>query len=494
MKLWRFRLPILVAALILIGSFLRLYNLRGTMQFFGDQGRDALIARRILIEHHPALIGPVTSVGNMYLGPLYYYFMVFPLLLTYPDPMGPAVAVALLGCVTLALVYFLGKQMVGRRAAILALVLYTFSPVIITNVRFSWNPNIVPLFSLLLVFSLYRTLKGHFRDWIYIGAYAAILFQLHYITLIVIGFAGLIWIGEMVNLIRSKQPVGEFVKPTIAAIVIFLVSLVPLVIFDLRHNFLNSQGFLSFFTGSTSHFGVSALFFSWLALIIRNLFEIFSVKIYQWPAFITFAVLVIASVISWKKQSAKDEFYLGRRLLLGAFAFGALGLSFYHGSIFDHYLGFMFPISCLVFGLLLGLLWKRMIARPLVVGFLLVLIGLSLRDYPGQHHLGYNVDLGKQTASMIAARVKPGESYNLISFSITNDYDGMNYRYFLTTLNRPPVDVSNLHDFPKLFIIDERQNEDVLTSPQYLIASWPNRKVTDDFWVPNGPHILVLER
>ncbi|MBP9700599.1 hypothetical protein KBD71_04945, partial [Candidatus Woesebacteria bacterium] len=51
-----------------LGTFLRFYRLRSTMQFLGDQGRDALIARGILMDRDPAFIGPVTSVGNMYLG------------------------------------------------------------------------------------------------------------------------------------------------------------------------------------------------------------------------------------------------------------------------------------------------------------------------------------------------------------------------------------------------------------------------------------------
>jgi len=66
-----------LAALVLFisGLFLRFYKLNGFVTFLGDQGRDAIIIKRIVsFEHFPA-IGPPTSVGQVYLGPFYYYFI-----------------------------------------------------------------------------------------------------------------------------------------------------------------------------------------------------------------------------------------------------------------------------------------------------------------------------------------------------------------------------------------------------------------------------------
>jgi len=67
---------LLLVVILLIASFLRLYNLPHNMMFLGDQGRDAIIVKNIFTKFDPVFIGPVTSVGNMYLGPLYYYFVV----------------------------------------------------------------------------------------------------------------------------------------------------------------------------------------------------------------------------------------------------------------------------------------------------------------------------------------------------------------------------------------------------------------------------------
>ena len=81
----------LLITILLIGSFLRLYKISAYMTFLGDEGRDVLVVRNLLVHFDPILIGPGTSVGNMYLGPLYYYFMAPFLLLSGFSPVGPAV-------------------------------------------------------------------------------------------------------------------------------------------------------------------------------------------------------------------------------------------------------------------------------------------------------------------------------------------------------------------------------------------------------------------
>ncbi len=84
----------------LIGSWFRMYRLPDTLQFLGDQGRDAIRVARMFKQGDLVFIGPVTSIGNMYLGPLYYYFMVPWLWLTYPSPLGPAYAVGIISIIT----------------------------------------------------------------------------------------------------------------------------------------------------------------------------------------------------------------------------------------------------------------------------------------------------------------------------------------------------------------------------------------------------------
>ena len=74
--------------ILFVGAFLRLYNISGYMTFLGDEGRDVLIVKRMIVDHKFTLLGPTASVGGFFLGPIYYYFMLPFLWLWRLDPTG----------------------------------------------------------------------------------------------------------------------------------------------------------------------------------------------------------------------------------------------------------------------------------------------------------------------------------------------------------------------------------------------------------------------
>ena len=76
------------------------------MEFLGDQGRDVLVIRNFFKHKDLFFIGPQTSIGNMYLGPYYYYLIAPALLLANFNPVGPAVFIALFGIATTYLIFF----------------------------------------------------------------------------------------------------------------------------------------------------------------------------------------------------------------------------------------------------------------------------------------------------------------------------------------------------------------------------------------------------
>ncbi len=498
-KILRQKSLLLFIFLLLIGTFFRFYKIRHTMQFLGDQGRDALIARRIMFERQPALIGPVTSVGNMYLGPFYYYFMVFPLLLSYPDPIGPTLAVAFVGVMTLALIYVVGKKMFGKEIAFISMAIYAISPIVVTNVRFSWNPNIVPFFSVLLVYCLYLSLKGNRKIWGWVGLLCAILLQLHYITLILIMSAFFVWIFDLGKQLRSKNFSRDFFVTTLIGILIGIASLFPLVAFDFRHDHSIAKAFQSFFDkpAGESHFRkvseLSALFYASVGLYLRNIFEGFGLKLPQNGGYIGILVslylLIRGAFFGQEKKYKRSKVFISLVFLFSLFIF-----SFYRESIFDHYLGFMFPIGTFVLAIMIYALWENIFLRPFAISVLALIVIFSLRNYPGQHTLGLNVDVFRETAEQIQSRVQDGQSYDILLLTENNDFLGMNYRYFLTTMKYVPAKEEDIWTFKRLFVIDERRSKNPLDTPQYKVAVWPNRDIVDEFTIENGAHVVVLER
>src|SRR5690242_3578506 len=96
--------------LLAVGAYLRLYRISEYMTFLGDEGRDMLVMKRMIMDHKFTLLGPTASVGGFFLGPIYYYFMLPFVWASGMNPAGAAVMVALFGIATIYLVYLVGKD------------------------------------------------------------------------------------------------------------------------------------------------------------------------------------------------------------------------------------------------------------------------------------------------------------------------------------------------------------------------------------------------
>ncbi|MDP3758811.1 MAG: glycosyltransferase, partial [Candidatus Daviesbacteria bacterium] len=196
---------ILLIGILVLAAFLRFYRLSEYMTFLGDEGRDAIVIKNMLVDYHFPLIGPPTSVGNIYLGPLYYYMMAVPMAIFYLNPVAATGMNAVIGVATIGLIYYLGKVWFGRAPGLIAAYLYAISPVTIIYSRFSWNPNPAPFFALLSVFSLYKVHQtGNFLWLVLTGLTVGAALQMHYLAAILIPITIAIWFYE-VFLRRSKK-------------------------------------------------------------------------------------------------------------------------------------------------------------------------------------------------------------------------------------------------------------------------------------------------
>src|SRR3989339_633471 len=114
--------------LLIISAFTRLYRLPEYFEFLGDQGRDLVIIRDFLVNHNLFFIGPQTSIGNMYLGPFFYYLIAPSLWLTRLSPLGPSIFVSLLDVATTYLIYRFTKKDLGYFPALISALLFAASP------------------------------------------------------------------------------------------------------------------------------------------------------------------------------------------------------------------------------------------------------------------------------------------------------------------------------------------------------------------------------
>ena len=133
-KIQNSKVKIILLGILGLAAILRLYRIGDYMNFLGDEGRDALVVYNIL-HGKLTLLGPTSSVGGFFLGPIYYYFSAPFLFLSKFDPVGPAIMVALFGIATVWLVYKLGETVFNKNVGLISAFLYAISPTVIIYSR-----------------------------------------------------------------------------------------------------------------------------------------------------------------------------------------------------------------------------------------------------------------------------------------------------------------------------------------------------------------------
>ena len=244
------------------------------MTFLGDEGRDVLVVKRMIVDHKWTLLGPTASVGGFFMGPVYYYFMLPFLWVWNLSPVGPAVMVALFGIATVYLVYLAGRRWFSKPVGLFAASLYALSPIVIAFSRSSWNPNIVPFFALASTYLLWKGIlerKTHFLFWV--GLCAGIGVQLHYSYLFLM-VAQVVYIAVFFQTLKRIDKILCFLW-----IAGFILGFLPFLAFELRHEFANTRSILQFvFMGKDTGFSVTRFFFNIQDVFLR-LFGRFIIRI-----------------------------------------------------------------------------------------------------------------------------------------------------------------------------------------------------------------------
>lgn len=338
---------IFIICLILIAAFVRLYRIDEYMTFLGDEGRDALVIKKILVNYDFPLLGAPTSVGNMYNGPLYYYMMAFSMAIGWMNPVGAAIMVALIGTATVGLVYYFGRVWFGKQAAIIASVLYAFSPVNIIYSRSSWNPNPAPFFALLGILGLYKARQTKNYLWLVLtGTASAFAVQMHLLALILIPIYGVIWLNEIREKVKGKENTPDFWKGSVFAVTAFLFLMSPLVIFDFKYNFQNYRAVTTFFFGdraTTVNLNPLNTLERIPTIYMDNLVNRYVAGENYW-LMILISILVLIPVISFFVNLIRNKKFIWSFFALTVWLLGGvMGLALYKQNIYDHYSSFLNP-------------------------------------------------------------------------------------------------------------------------------------------------------
>lgn len=235
----KYKTIIVVIGLFLLTLFLRVYRLPEFIAYHQDQVRDLLYIKEHVEAGKFIYLGPKASVGNFFLAPLWYYLMEITYFFSH-SPVAPALMVAILNSATVVLLYFFIATFFNPGTAVIASLLYAVSPFSIEYSRFAWNPNPIPFFTIIALYSLYIYLYKNRKNFIYVAVMAAnFAFQLHY--------QGFLLVAAVFLFPLKKRDWRRLILSS----VLFIGLLTPFIIYEISNGFPNLSQIASFLGRTT---------------------------------------------------------------------------------------------------------------------------------------------------------------------------------------------------------------------------------------------------
>jgi len=423
--------------IIFLAAALRVHRLGSLTEFLGDQGRTMLIMRRFIEEGVIPLSGPTTLSGHN-LGPVFYYLLA-PGYVLFHSPIGMSLWVALLGVLSVFILYKTASLMFGVVPARIVSFLWAVSPAIITADRTIWEPNMVPLWSLLFVYLLYRAYQEwDFRLWLATGISIGVLIQLHYPNIFFLGLMGVVLTGA--GLLRKKSP-RVIVFAGLWGMAGFCLALLPFLWYEYTVGFGDITGIASIIAGGQGvPLGKREMVWQVLDYSYRVLGRTFP-AMSRIPAAV---VLILWGGLTLLRPTLKNIFFFSW------FVGGIAAMMRYSGVVHDHYLYFLIPAPYLAIGAVVAAANAR--GKKIVIGLLAVLVFFQLL------HLG-TVPHGTDDVWRVNAAVRRIQSISggsNFSFTVigSRSFSDMHYRYYMKVLGLSPSPVAS-REYGQLYVVCE---------------------------------------
>src|SRR3989338_9191856 len=148
-----------VYILLLFTFLLRIFKIEDLFYFTYDESIPAFVGRRLILWGHIPLIGGVTPF-NFHLAPYFYWLLSLILIIGKLNPIAWGWAGAIIAMFTTLMMYLVGKTFANYKVGFLAAAFWAFSYLANIYDRHLWALYWGPLVSLLVVFSLFKIIKG----------------------------------------------------------------------------------------------------------------------------------------------------------------------------------------------------------------------------------------------------------------------------------------------------------------------------------------------
>lgn len=230
----------IVLLLIVFLTFLfRTYKLEYFYSFEHDQDLYSWIVKDILIEHHPRLIGQMTSIDGFFIGPLYYYLLAPFYFLFSMDPLSATYLALSVSVLTALSIYYVFSTIFSPQVGIVGALIYSTSLSIAFIDRWVVPTQPITLWSVWFLYFLIKLSNKNYKSLPYLAILIGLIWQIH------IALLPLIFLipAAMYPFSSNKSKT----RLSILSIVVFFLVTAPFWIFELRHDFGQLKALFSFY-------------------------------------------------------------------------------------------------------------------------------------------------------------------------------------------------------------------------------------------------------
>lgn len=227
-------------AILILGFILRTYGAKAMFLYGHDQDLASWFVKDVLVNKHLRLIGQETSTQGIFIGPIYYYLLIPFYLVFNMDPIGGVVLITILGLFSIWSFYFVFTRVFNKRTGLIASFLYAISFYTIFNDR-----EVVPTMPVIVwtawyLYALDLLLKNKQRlAYLLFGILIGLIWHLNFALALVIPLIPItLWLSKKKLEIRSVF---------LGLLALFVMS-IPLVLFELRHDFSQTKALILSFT------------------------------------------------------------------------------------------------------------------------------------------------------------------------------------------------------------------------------------------------------
>lgn len=232
----------LLVLILLFGFFFRIYKPAELFMYGHDHDLAGWFVRDVVVNKHLRLIGQETSTQGIFIGPIYYYLLI-PFYLAFGmDPIGGVFMMALFGVFSIWSIYFVFSEVFKRKEGLIASFIYAISFYTIFNDREVVPTVPVILWTIWFFYGLHLLSKGkQKKGFLVVGILLGLIWHLNMALVLLVP---LILIATRLSKIKFDC------KTTYNGILSVGLLSIPLVLFELRHNFLQVK---SFYLSLTTH-------------------------------------------------------------------------------------------------------------------------------------------------------------------------------------------------------------------------------------------------